>query len=197
MGRKRKRTCVHCQTKYIPDPYNHYHQNYCGKTENCRKESNRAASCKYRRKSKNRTPEKKKAESERVKKWQRANPGYKRRQRREKKRKKIIEGFVLRHFAPNGKGAEIDVLRHFAFRQHVELKGLVSHLFDALRDDIGVIENRLYDIGLSVSGFPSEKKISNRSSVKKENSNDEGTSRSGPPPPVTGTFFVGGPSPGP
>lgn len=197
MGRKRKRICVHCHKKFITDSFNRHSQFYCGKTEECRKASNRAASRKYRSKPENRTPEKKKAESERVKKWQRANPGYKRRQRREKKRKKIVEGFVLRHFAPSEKGAQIDVLRDFAFRQHIELKGLVSHLFDVLRDNIGVVENRLYDIGLSVSGFPSEEKISNRSSVKKENSNDEGTSRSGSAPPVTGTFFVGGPSSGP
>lgn len=159
MGRKRKRACVYCHKKYIPSPFCH-NQKYCLKTEDCRLASNRASSRKYRRKAENRTPEKMDTENERVKKWQKAHPDYKKRQRRRKKRKKIIEDRVLRDLALGENCDEIDVLRDLAFRQHVQLKGLISHLFDVLRDGIGSVENRLYDIGLSVSDVGSETGLS-------------------------------------
>ncbi len=147
---------MHCNCYFLPDKYNYHTQLYCSKSE-CRHASRIASRRKYRRKDKNRTPEERQKESERVKKWQKNNPGYKKRQKISRKNK---SSGVLRDIAPAQNSIlrdiaqlkkEISVIpglqRNIHYYQCVTT-GLASMLSgDVLREIIGGQLDRYYDIG--------------------------------------------------
>lgn len=152
----KKKKCSHCDCYFTPDKYNHHVQSYCSKSD-CQHAGRIASRRKYRQKEKNRTPEKRRKESERVKKWQHKNPDYK------KKSKKNKNTEVLRDIAP----AENEVLRDIAqLKKEISVipeiqseiwyykcvtTGLASMLSgDVLREIIGGQLDRYYDIGARV-----------------------------------------------
>jgi hypothetical protein len=107
--RIKKKKCNHCNRYFIPDKYNHLTQTYCSRRE-CRHSSKIASRRKYRRKDKNRTPEKRQKKSDRVKRWQKKHPDYKKSQ---KKTKINSSEPVLRDIAPaqNSILRDIDLLK--------------------------------------------------------------------------------------
>lgn len=154
--KRKKRKCNNCHEYFIPDKYNYHSQEYCTKAE-CRRVSKINSRRKYRLKDENRTPKKLREESERVKKYQKKHPDYK---KSKKSSKKNSETEVLRDIAP----AETEVLRDIAqlknevlrieqleqtitYYKHVTA-GLTSVLTgDGLRDIISNHLDRYYDIG--------------------------------------------------
>jgi hypothetical protein len=154
---RNKKNCLNCGKAFLPTPRRNGHeraQEYCSDSD-CRKESRRKSRRRYRAKKKNDTEFMEK-ECERVKKWQKANPGYKKRQRLKKNQKKITENRVLRDLICEEINAETSALRDLINRQVLINKGVISLQFDVLRDEIAPLENRLYDRGKELSDMVSE-----------------------------------------
>lgn len=146
MSKNSKRKCPHCRRTFVPDPYNAHHQRHCGAPE-CRLASNRASSRKYRRRKQKETSWCEK-EKQRVRKWRKTHPGY---WKGKKTEKKLPELIGLRDFARGEKESKDLPLRDFVIFQHSCIKGLISHLTGALRDDIGSQLNMYYERGRALS----------------------------------------------
>lgn len=149
--------CLHCHRLFTPNKFNQHFQKYCD-NEKCRHASKIASRIKYRNNPKNKTPEKRQNESDRVKKWQRNNPNY---WKNKKKAKKINKNPVLRDTA---QAQNPDVLRDIAliktavsnlselvdsvrYYERVTV-GLTSTLTGSvLRDIIGDHLDRYYNVG--------------------------------------------------
>ena len=151
-NRGRKRKCPYCKNSFIPDPRNKHDQQYCCKTDECKRESHRAASARYRQKHRN--DQKKKAkECERVKAWQREHPDY----WKAKKKAKIISAEVLlRDMTQVQKVTSFPLLRDMTFYLYACFSGYVAHTTDwngdlLLRDFIATRMNRFYDKGIALS----------------------------------------------
>lgn len=141
---KKKNLCLFCHIDFTASPFIH-NQEYCCNTDDCRRESHRVASKKHRDKIKH-TDEFKQQEKARVRKWRSENPGYCRR-KTEKKFPKGISEIALRDLAsPQNNAIEI-ALRDLAFSYEVKFKGLISILFDPLRDSIDDAEKEVYNRG--------------------------------------------------
>ena len=161
MVRKRKMKCLNCGRWFYPDSRRNGHkcpQKYCGRPE-CRRESNRVSSHRWRAKKKD-DAEFRKKECRRSKKSREANPGCRRRQRWKKKRKKISENRVVRDLISEEFDAVMSGVRDLINRQELISKGLISIQFDVVRDEIDPLVNRLYDRGKELSGMVSESKKS-------------------------------------
>lgn len=145
----RKRKCRHCGDLFKPDPRSKGRQRYCGKKE-CRKASHRASSRKYYRK-KRKDAAWMAAQSARVRKWRKENPG-------KAKRKNLGKSFskrgVLRDLARGGNGTEGKVLRDDLDYYTTCIKGLVAHLTDAVPDNIVMLMNSYYDRGKALMSSP-------------------------------------------
>ena len=111
--KSKKIKCEHCNCYFIPNKYNYHRQRYCSRVE-CQHVSRISSRRKYRKEDKNCTPPKRQKETERVKRWQKKHPDYKKRQ---KKAKKESKEYVLRDIAP----AQNSILRDIA-----QLKSEVS-----------------------------------------------------------------------
>jgi hypothetical protein len=200
--RKQTRTrCRHCRCYFYADRRRHGHrrsQEYCGEPD-CRRESHRASSKRYREGKRGDAAFKKK-ERLRVEKWQRENPGYKTRQReksrkKEESPKKIEKNDVLRDLIPPRIEEEISVLRDLIKRQALIIKGFIATHHDVLRDEIYGVECGLYYRGLELSGM-----VSGRSEPPITKENDDESKRTnphGPSAPCSGGFRLGGPPSGP
>ena len=81
-GKKRK--CPYCKKLFYPNPRSQHSQEYCSDSPECKKESNRVASARYRQKHRD-DQDKKIRESERVKRWQREHPDYWKRRKKKPK----------------------------------------------------------------------------------------------------------------
>lgn len=178
--KRKKKSCRNCGRYFIPDRFNSQHQHYCSDPE-CRHASSKASKKKYRNK-RYKSEEYRKAESQRVKNCQLKRPDYYR--KRKKNTKKVSETEVLRDIAQVEKlQNDIGVLRDIAIWQDAVIKGLISTMTDGvLRDDIGVVCNRLYDRGKEISGIGpeivssitnmrlhNEKKSTDRTAVQAQN----------------------------
>lgn len=164
-GKQRK--CPFCQNSFTPDARNKHYQQYCSSSDECKKESNRASSRRYRQK--NRNDKKKNAnESERVKKWQRKHPDY----WKPKKNAKIIPpDLLLRDICQVQKVTSFPLLRDIVVYLHASLCGYIAHTTDwnenlLLRDFIVTRMNLFYDKGIALS---SER---NNNLLKEENYHD-------------------------
>ena len=145
-GKSRK--CLFCQTSFIPDPRNKHDQQYCSKTNECKRESNRAASGRYRQKHRD-DKDKKEKECERVKKWQREHPDY---WKTKKKAKIISPEALLRDMTQAQKVTSFPLLRDMTLYLYACFSGYVAHATDwnenlLLRDFIATRMNRFYDKG--------------------------------------------------
>lgn len=164
--RIKKRKCRHCKEFFRPSNTNHQKHQYCKKPE-CRKASSRASSAKYRSKEENQTIEKRKEESERVKKWQRKNPDYWKNRKKSKEKSKKIS--VLRDFARGKNDNSKFVLRDFVpdfimsllLEQEYVMNGFLAQFSGVLRDDVCKMKNRFYDKGREVSQELVESKFKN------------------------------------
>ena len=145
MKRKMNCRCRHCRTLFMLDCYNRNSQRYCNRTVECRRASHCAASKKYRY-SRKVDDSFRQGEVERVRNWRRRNPGYS--GRIKEKRKKYD---VLRDFVPEEKSPELLALRDIVIFQQTCFQGLVSFVTGALRDNIGMKMNALYDKGIALS----------------------------------------------
>lgn len=202
----KKKKCNHCNSYFIPDKYNHHRQTYCFNTE-CRHASKIASRRKYRRADKNRTPKECKKESERVKRWQKEHPDYKKAQ---KKAKIKSEESILRDIAP----AQNLILRDIAqLKKEVSLisdlhttvvyykcvtAGLASVLSgDVLREIIGGQLDRYYDIGNRLL-LSKGKSIKTNILTERNNSNEKQSSNQCPKKTADSpTFQLGGSSSSP
>jgi len=150
--KSRLRKCKCCGDNFRADRYNAWHQHFCSKEE-CQRISHCESGRKYRKKKKNSpdAAEFNKKEGKRVKIWRRENPGYRRRQKAVKNRKKLS---VLRDFARGQKIISDEVLRDVLFFQLACFYGLAFKLTGVLRDDIGGVMMNCYDNGKElVSGL--------------------------------------------
>ncbi len=143
-----KMKCLHCKVFFRPDNYNKNSQNYCAKTEACRKESHRASQEKYRKR-KNKDPDFRKKEVRRVTKWQKETPDY---WKKTKKTKKNNPEIVLRDIARGENDGVYELLRDIVQRQEYILLGVIDHILEfkkdgVLRDIIASPLNALYDKG--------------------------------------------------
>ena len=149
-GKQRK--CPFCQILFIPDPRNQHDQQYCCDTDECQRESHRAASARYRQKRRDDKTHKRK-ECERVKKWQREHPDY----WKTKKNAKIISPDVLlRDMTQARKVTSFPLLRDMTIYLWACFSGYVAHATDwnedlLLRDFIATRLNRFYDKGVALS----------------------------------------------
>lgn len=143
--------CRNCGKLFRPNKYNQYHQHYCQDSP-CHKASKIASDKKYRRKVAKSLAYRQK-ESERVQAWQKKHPNYYK-SRSKKSSKKISDNPVLRDIVQVEKlEKDIGVLRDIVNRQQLIFQGFISKITgDVLREDIGIICNRLYDRGNEVSG---------------------------------------------
>jgi len=149
-GKKRK--CPYCKKMFIPDARNQHYQQYCCETDECKKESHRVASARYRQKHRN--DEKHKAqECERVKKWQKEHPSY---WKKEKKTKNISDKSLLRDILQVEKVTSFPVLRNIVVYLYRTFSGYIAYSTDwdeedLLRDFIGTRMNLFYDKGIALS----------------------------------------------
>ncbi len=152
----KKKKCQHCHCYFLPDKYNRHIQEFCTKDE-CRHASKIASRRKYRLKPENRTPEKRRKESARVKIWQNNHSDYKKAQKKAKI--KFCE-YVLRDIAPAQKSVLRDIaqlkkevsaipdLKRNIYYYQCVTAGLAGTLSgDILREIIGGQLDRYYDIG--------------------------------------------------
>ncbi len=84
----KKKKCLNCEKLFRPHPKNAHHQDYCGKPE-CRKVSKAESQKRWLQKPENRGYFSGSANVKRVQEWRKANPGYSRRQY--KNRKKALQ----------------------------------------------------------------------------------------------------------
>ena len=140
--RHRTRICLYCKEKLTPNRFNHHHQKYCGRPE-CQQASHRASNKRYLRK-KRADANFRRNEVKRVQKWRLDNPNY---HSKKKNAKKVGQLMPLRDFTGAENNVKDDVLRDMVIFQGYCIQGLISHLNGALRDDIGSVMNRYYDIG--------------------------------------------------
>lgn len=141
---KKNQLCPFCRVCFVASDFIH-DQVYCCNNAACQRESHRVASKKYRDKVKN-SDEFKHQEKARVTKWRSENPDYWRK-KTEKNPEKIISEIALRDLAsPQNRAIEI-ALRDLAFSYEVKFKGLISILFDPLRDSIDDPEKAVYNRG--------------------------------------------------
>ena len=149
--------CLHCHRLFTPDKFNQHFQKYCT-NEKCRHASKIASRRKCRNQPENKTPEKRKEESARVKKWQLDNPNYWKNKKNAKKDSgisvlrdiaQVQSPDVLRDIAfiktaASGLSELIDSVRYY---ERVTI-GLTSTLTGSvLRDIIGVHLDKYYDVG--------------------------------------------------
>jgi len=166
-NRGKKRKCPYCKTPFDPDARNKHYQQYCCETNECKRESHRVASARYRQKHRN-DKKKKEAECERIKKWQREHPGY----WKTKNNAKIISpDLLLRDIMQAQKVTSFPVLRDIVIYLHACLSGYIAHTTDwnenlLLRDFIASRMNRFYDKGIALSSE------SNINLLKEENYHD-------------------------
>ena len=166
-NRGKSRKCIFCQTSFIPDPRNKHDQQYCSEINDCKRESHRAASARYRQKHRN-DKNKKEKDCERVKKWQRKHPDY----WKTKKSAKIISmDLLLRDMTQAQKVTSFPLLRDMTFYLYACFSGYVAYTTDwsedlLLRDFIANRMNQFYDKGIALSG---EREIQ---SFKEENYHD-------------------------
>lgn len=172
--RGKKRKCPYCKKTFTPDARNKHYQQYCCESDECKRESHRAASARYRQKHRD-DQKKKEEECERVKKWQKEHPGY----WKTKKNAKIIStDSLLRDIMQAQKVTTFPVLRDIVVYLSTCLSGYIAHTTDwnenlLLRDFIATRMNRFYDKGIALS---SERNIN---SLKEEDYHDpEGNRRS-------------------
>ncbi len=150
IGEKRK--CPYCKKLFNPDPRNKHDQQYCCETDECKRESHRAASARYRQKHRN-DKKKKGKECERVKKWQHEHPDY----WKTKKNTKIFStDALLRDMTQAQKVTSFPLLRDMTFYLYACFSGYVAHTTDwnedlLLRDFIATRMNRFYDKGIALS----------------------------------------------
>ena len=176
-NRGKKRKCPFCQILFDSDPRNKHDQQYCGGTNECKRESHRAASARYRQKHRN-DKRWKDQECERVRNWQKEHPDY---WKTKNKAKIIFTDSLLRDMTQIQKVSSFAVLRDMIMYLHACLSGYIAHTTDwnenlLLRDFIATRMNRFYDKGIALS---SERNIN---SFKKEDHHDpEGNRKSRTP----------------
>ena len=137
--------CPHCRIWFKLEVHNRHSQRYCNSTAECRCASRCAASEKYRIGKKDEV-EFRKAEVERVQGWRGRNPGYSR-----KSKENCKKDNALRDIVQGEKSPELHALRDIVIFQKACFQGLVSLVTGALRDDIGMRINSLYDKGIALS----------------------------------------------
>ena len=186
---QRKCKCEICGCKFTPDKYNYYHQKCCSKPD-CQKSSNRLGSKRYRRKKRNDSTFRK-AEVKRVQKWQKKNPGYRKKKSNSKKTEKNSEkNYVLRDFDQGKNCIQNKTLRDILLFQTHCLQGLIVNLSGGLRDDIGSLMNSYYDRGKAL--FP---ELENQFYQGEFSYDSKENDRSGTPQAFTGGFRVDRPPP--
>ena len=149
-GKSRK--CPHCKDFFQPDPYNAHVQQFCCRTDECRKAASRASSRRCRENKRNKLSWKK-GECKRVKEWQKKHPDY---LKREKNPKQVPSDLLLRDFAQAQKIDSLPLLRDFVLYYSACLTGFIAHTTDSrgdllLRDTALSCLNRFYDKGIALS----------------------------------------------
>ncbi len=150
--RGKKRKCPYCKNPFDPDVRNQHYQQYCCETNECKRESRRVASARYRQKHRN-DKKKKEKECKRVKKWQREHPDY---WKTKKKAKIISNDLLLRDIIQAQKVTSFPLLRDMTFYLYTCFSGYIAHTTDwnenlLLRDFIATRMNRFYDKGIALS----------------------------------------------
>jgi len=173
MNKKGKdRKCLHCQDFFPPNNYNAHVQEFCCRTDKCKKASSCASSRKYRKKKQDDRLWKK-IECDRVKRYQNKHPDY---WKSEKKVKIFSSNLLLRDFAQAQKIDSLPLLRDFVLYYSACLTGFIAHTTDLsddslLRDFAFSSLNKFYDKGIALSG---ERKSQ---SFKEENYHDSERNR--------------------
>lgn len=80
MIQKTTRKCLNCSEQFIPDPRNRERQCHCGKPE-CQKVSKAESQRRWTRKPENKNYFHGAENTDRVRQWRKANPGYRRKKR--------------------------------------------------------------------------------------------------------------------
>lgn len=137
--------CPHCRIWFRLEEHNRHSQKYCGSTAECRQASHCAASKKYRN-GREGDDAFRKSEVGRVREWRGRNPGYGSKSKRNHKKNN-----ALRDIVQGERPHDYSALRDTVNYQQACLQGLVSFVTGALRDNIGVKMNSLYDNGIALS----------------------------------------------
>lgn len=82
MKQKTTRKCLNCSEQFIPDPRNGERQCHCGKPE-CQVASKAASQRRWTGKPENKNYFRGEENTDRVRQWRKANPGYRRKKKRE------------------------------------------------------------------------------------------------------------------
>jgi hypothetical protein len=146
--------CVHCNERFVTDPRNRWHQEYCGRRE-CRQASKAASQARWRGKPENADYDQANAKNAvRVRAWQKAHPGYWKQGR--KKRAVVLRDLLIAQDAGKQKDVNQDVspvLRDLSQVQVPLILGLIAHLGDlSYAEDIAVMANRFVARGHALMG---------------------------------------------
>lgn len=153
MHRRGQCKCLNCAEFYAPDVRNRGRQRYCGKPE-CRQASKRASQRRWGEKPENREHFSGTWNTERVRAWRKANPGYWRRSR-SKNPAALQETLIPQASEGEGEGNQDGkvALQDLLRSQDPLVLGLVIHIADlALQEDIVGVAQRLITKGRAMMG---------------------------------------------
>jgi hypothetical protein len=153
MKRPAKRKCRHCKEFFRPDHRNRHHQRYCSKAT-CRQQSKAEAQRRWLQKPENQGHFRGSKNSQRVKAWRKAHPGYWRKGKPEAKRplQDLCRGQLpeneqlMKEIVPSA-------LQDLLLRQPAVVVGLIATMTgSALQEDIAETVRRLQRKGQDILG---------------------------------------------
>ena len=163
MPGRRPRKCRCCKELFTPDPRVGVRQKYCSKRE-CRAASKAARQKRWRQKPNNRDYFSGPVHVERVRRWRKANPGYWKRERRN--RPDALQDAVDSQVPDNQKERAKKgptALQDAVVLQKPVFVGLISSLIDStLQDDIVGATRRYQQRGLEILGERPGRETANR-----------------------------------
>jgi hypothetical protein len=151
MSAIKRKKCRNCKMLFIPDYRNRTRQNYCRKPE-CRKASKEDSQRRWRQKPENEDYFRGPDCVKRVQEWRKANPGYWRKNSRN--RKNALQDSLTAQPAENNEDNlkfTPSALQEILTMQPPVLLGLIANFTgSALQDDIALTFTRLQKLGLDI-----------------------------------------------
>jgi hypothetical protein len=153
MKRPAKRKCRHCKQFFRPDHRNRHHQRYCSKAA-CRRQSKAEAQRRWLQKPENQAHFQGPENTQRVKAWRKAHPGYWRKAKLDAKRP--LQDLCHRQSPAHEQFTTQIVpaaLQDLFLMQPAVVLGLISMMTgSALQEDIAETVRRLQRKGLDILG---------------------------------------------
>jgi hypothetical protein len=151
MAASEKKKCCNCKRLFRPDPRNAKRQKYCSQPD-CRKASKASSQQRWLQKEENRDYFRGPDNVQRVQQWRKANPGYWRRERKNKPhalQDRLTQQGIENNNNPAGLGCH--TLQDSLIWQPTVLIGLIAQLTGyVLQDDIAMAARRMQQLGIDI-----------------------------------------------